>query len=292
MARRFLRFWFAPIDPIRLDTFRILLGIALLIYFQNRWMYAAEWLTPQGFHVSRTSLPYHSFWVPLLPAAALPWFGFLFFGSIIALILGWKVNYMLWITEGLVIYVTAADQFSAFSPNKIVIVALAVLAVGYRGRNKSKPAEKNYQSAWPLRILQITLVIHYFSAGWSKAFWGEWLREPFVLWTVVQGAYRTEFAAWLVRHLPLGAWPLIQYLVLVFELTVPFTFTVKRYRTLGPAMAFLFQLCIALTMYQLVFFGLIVCCFHTLFFEDKVFYRLKALLENLRLSSLGMKCSP
>ena len=48
----------------------------------ERWLYASEWLTNAGFHVTQPNLSYHPFTVPLLPQELLPLFGVILFGSI------------------------------------------------------------------------------------------------------------------------------------------------------------------------------------------------------------------
>ena len=57
------------------------------------------------------------------------------------------------------------------------------------------------QSAWPLRVLQATLLVGYATAGLCKVFHGNWLGDADILWTQVQGSYRTETAAWLLQFL-------------------------------------------------------------------------------------------
>ena len=170
-----MRFWFTPADTIKLDSFRVLLGLSLCIYFADWWQYKEEWLTDEGFHVSAQNLPYHSFWVPLLPAEFLPLFGFIFWGSLAAFILGWQLRFAKWIVFFTVSYVTFADQVSAFTLNKMAMASLAVLAVSSHGDHWSWDIKKAapIQSVWPMRILQVTLIIHYFSAGWDKAVYGE-----------------------------------------------------------------------------------------------------------------------
>ena len=87
--KNFLKFCFDPVDTIRLDTFRLLVGIAALLYMSFRFRYAQEWLTESGFHLSPQNLPYHDLWVPLLPVSFLPVFGIIFFGALAAFICGW-----------------------------------------------------------------------------------------------------------------------------------------------------------------------------------------------------------
>jgi len=202
------RFWLGPVDGIRLGVFRACLGLSLLFYMAFRWRYASEWLTAQGFHISPANLPYFDFSVPLLSDATLPLFGILYFVNIIAFICGWKLKWTSWVVLAGLIYVSAADQLAFFSPNKILIASIFVLAAstlgGYARRSGDRSA---VTSAWPLRILQMTCLIHLFMAGWAKiTLGGEWLHVANVFWTQVQGTYRTEFAAFLINTLPEGYW--------------------------------------------------------------------------------------
>jgi hypothetical protein len=91
-------------------------------------------------------------------------------------------------------------------------------------------------SVWPVRVLQATLLVMYFTAGTCKVLWGDWLRDSHVLYSQVQGPYRTEAAAWLLRHLPREAWNLMQSLSLSLELLAPVLFTVRRLRPMGFAL--------------------------------------------------------
>jgi hypothetical protein len=270
-----LNFWFGPKATVYLDGFRVCLGAALLLYMRERWLYATEWLTQEGFHVSAANLPYHPFTVPLLSVGVLSIFGLLLFGSIAALILGWLLPWSIWIAWGCVVYVTLADQLAAFTLNKLSIVSLLVLALSTpaarRRSNDGFPV--GYQAAWPVRILQMTLLIHYFTAGWSKAVFGDWLSNPLALWTQVQGVYRTDFAAWLLERLPLNAWVVMQWAALLFELSAPVIFSLKSTRRFALLGGCVFQLMLALTMEQLIYFMLVMFSFYVFFLKEETLYR-------------------
>jgi hypothetical protein len=84
-------------------------------------------------------------------------------------------------------------------------------------------------------VLQATLVIHYFTAGWSKAVFGDWLVDRYALWTHVQGVYGTEIAAVLLEALPRDVWAFMQTGALFFELSAPALFGIRRFvRSLSP----------------------------------------------------------
>ncbi len=259
---RWDRFWFGEIDSLRLQVFRICLGIALLCYMAFRWQYAQEWLTEAGFHLPVTLLPYHSVAVPLMPVAALGWGGILFFVSIMGFIVGWHWRVFGWMAWMGLVYVTLADQLAAFSPNKILIATIFIILCSPRGR---------LVPAWPVRVLQTTIIIHLFMAGWVKVAHGEWLQDPYVFFTQVQGTYRTAFAAWLLQVLPKPAWAYLQLGALLFELLLPVLLLVRKFRWIAYVWGTIFQLMIALTMEHLIFFNLIMLSYFILFMEINKF---------------------
>ncbi len=290
--KRLFLFWFGPVAAIRLSAFRAAMAMAVFFYLLNRWADKEEWLSEAGFHVSAQNLPYHQLSVPLLPTEFLPWFGVILFGSLIAVICGWRLNWTIWVAWGCLFYVTMADQLSSFVINKLSVVALLTVALGsVRGmegrprrfdslcecktnqRGRPRISQQRLQSAWPVRILQITLIASYFTAGFSKIIGGEWLKDPYVLWSQLQGTYRTDFAAWLLRMLPLGTWPVIQYAALAFEILAPFHFGIKRLRGVGLVWGLGFQLMIAATMHQLIYFSLVMLSFYVLFIDEKALYK-------------------
>ncbi len=113
-------------------------------------------------------------------------------------------------------------------------------------------------------MLQATLILQYLAAGLAKA-GGDWLKSGDVLWSQVQGVYRTELAAWSLRHLPLWVWSVLQHLALAFELLAPVLFTVRRLRPLALVLGLGFHLVIALMMKDLIFFSLQMWTFYLLF---------------------------
>ena len=277
---RWIKFWLGPADPIRLEAFRVVTGLCLLAYLLAWWQHADEWLTTRGFHISAAG--YRSIVVaPPLPPSALPWFGGLLFGGIAAFTLGWRTNLAAWVVLGGVTYVTVADVLAAYTINKLFIVSLAVLALVPLGSYWSldQPPPPRARSVWPIRVLQATLLIQYFTAGWCKIAHGDWLQNPYVLWSQVQGIYRTDFAAWMLRVLPVGVWVWMQYAALTFELLSPFLFIVKRFRPIGFLWGGGFQLIIALTMHQLIYFSLQLVAFYVLFLDDSTLHALRCQLK-------------
>lgn len=261
-------FWVGPVDAVRLDAFRMLTAACLLCYLLCRWPYAEEWLTASGFHVQKGWYLYQPIVFPLLPRAALPWLGGLCAGSVLALLIGWRRRVAAAVAFGCLLYISYADLLMVFTINKLFLVSLAVFVLAPRripGRG-STPAR---HSAWPVRILQATLLLSYFGAGWCKSVRGDWLKDAYVLWTQVQGVYRTDLAAWLLRILPLGVWSWMQYAALTFELSAPLLFAWRPSRLVGFLWGIGFQLLVALTMYELIYFSLQLMTYYVLFMDPE-----------------------
>jgi hypothetical protein len=120
-------------------------------------------------------------------------------------------------------------------------------------------------SAAALRALQGTIVVIYFAAGWSKGIGGDWLKYSDVLYTQVQGSHRTEIAAWALRTWPLWFWTLNQHLALFFELAAPLLLGMRKLRPIGFVLGVGMHLIIALTMFQLIYFSLLMWAYYALF---------------------------
>ena len=278
LAGKIRRYFFEETDPVRLDAFRVSLGLAMFFYFfsiSRGWSVAGEWLTNRGFHVSGTLLPSMPV-ASLLPVSWLPWFGALFFASLILWILGFHPRTLGCLVLGLVSYVSFADVLSNYSVNRLFMIGLAVLCCARRGSS---------QTVWPIRILQMVLVLQYFMAGWAKVFYGDWLRDPLTLWSQLQVYYMNGFCAWVLPKVPLKAWSAMQYGTLLFELSAPFLFFIRKLRPVGLICGAVFHLIIALLMQDLIYFGLQMMSFYVLFVPEaalhkiRVYKRLSVLLD-------------
>ena len=116
-----------------------------------------------------------------------------------------------------------------------------------------------------MRILQLTLLIQYTTAGTCKLLHGDWATDPMVLWTHLQGTYRTEIAAWMLRTLPDISFTFMMYSALLFELLAAPLFLYRRTRVIAMLWGLSFQTMIALTMYKLIFFSAEMLSFYVLF---------------------------
>lgn len=274
-------FVFAPIRAERWIAFRFCFTLTYLYYQTDRFSAAREWLTEEGFHLNAAT----QFWylpepLPLMPPWMIPVFFLLVYLPGLLLLAGfWPriCSFILFLTA---VYAQGVDQISAFTLNKFYIVFFLLMALapgqapgGFSGL---------LRSAWPIRVVQITLLIQYFTAGWCKIAHGPWLEDPDVLYTQVQGLYVTDMGAWMLRVLPPEAWSLLMYNALVFELFAPILFCMRRF--VLPAMIWGggFHLVIALTMKELIFFSLQMVSFYILFTPDEPIRRAMETVHRFR----------
>lgn len=271
----FMDLWYRPVHPGRLRRFEQAFVASFLFYMTERFRYAGEWLTSEGFHLTAATKSWYQITpLPLLPEALVPLFGAILFGSGIAVIAGWHRRLFMGVLLICAVYAQNVDLPSAFTLNKFYILVFAVLA--------AQPAADIYadaqgrpvlrQSGWALRTLQATLIIQYVGAGICKVAYGDWLVHTDVLWTQVQGVYRTEIAAWMLRVLPKWAWAVQMMAALAFETVGPFLFLFRRTRPFVIVWGILFHLLIAVTMHQLIYFSLQLMIFYLLFVPEEKLY--------------------
>ncbi len=103
---------------------------------------------------------------------------------------------------------------------------------------------------------------------------GDWLTHGDVLYTQVQGIFRTEVAAWMLRTLPVWAWTAMQWAALLFELEAPVLFTVRKLRPIAFVLGMGMHLMIALTMNHLIQFACVMWSFYALFITSDEWRRI------------------
>lgn len=268
--------WYGPMPAIRLAAFRQAILFTLAIYMLARWMHAAEWLTVAGFHPTPRADRINTPQLPLLPPALLPAFGILLFTSLALAILGWLRRPATIVALLLLVYVTIVDPISAVTVNRMFIFSLLVLALAPATTIDETGSET--MPAWPVRMVQLTLVVHYACSGVCKALRGDWLIHTDVLWFQLQNIYMTEIAALFVRVTPTWAMTLLQHATLGFELLAPLLFGVRRLRPLALLIGIVMHLVIAVTMYQLVYFSAQMLCFYLVFLDPDTLQRWRARL--------------
>lgn len=254
------RFWHAPISPLPLLGFRQAFLWTMLIYFVAWARFAPEWLTDAGYHPSASIDPANAPGLPLLPIAALPWVGVVFFGALLADLFGYGRRLTIWILLVGAIYALVVDPIASFTINRLFVIGLFVIAIA-----PEPDPESGLQRAWPVRMLQVTLVAQYFASGLCKSIRGDWWGGEDVLWMQIQGVYMNDFAAWLVRSLPEWAWVGLEQITLWFELLAPLLFTVRWLRPLALVLGIGLHVMVAATMDQLIYFSLQMACFYVLF---------------------------
>jgi hypothetical protein len=233
MRDRWRRFWYERIDPAPLELFRQAFAWSLLIYALAWSRHADEWLTAEGYHPPLALDPLNGPALPLLPVAALPVVGAVFFASLLAYIFGYARKLVVWVLVAATTYSLFVDPISSFTINRLFVIGLIILAIAPDPETGPETDPKAGQIAWPTRMLQLTVVGQYFASGLCKAINGDWWGGEDVLFMQIQGIYMTDAAAWLVRTLPHWAWRVQQELALWFELLAPILFAVRRLRPIA-----------------------------------------------------------
>jgi hypothetical protein len=271
-------FWVGERDPVRLDTFRVATGIALISYMATWWLDdSVEWLTVAGFHLSPAAAGPAWLSPPPLPLWALAPFGAVFFAVLLAFTVGFRLPWSTAAALVLLFYVTQVDPLAAFTPNQLFLVTLLILLVAPRGSYwTADDVPVRRVSVWPVRVLQAALLLFYFTAGTCKALHGDWLFDSHVLYGFVQGPYQTRVGTWVLAHLPQATWTLLQSLSLAFEVSAPLLFAVRRLRPAGYLWGTGMHLGIGLVLDEFIHFGLQMICFYILFMEDSTLHALRA----------------
>lgn len=253
-------------DVLSLRVFEALFTATFLIWMGQCFRTWEEWLTEAGFHLTTEEMMPMGFPAafPLLDGYGVIGLAVLIAVSGLLLIFGkWRRLALLGLFATAV-YVQGADTMSAFTLNKLYVAVYGILLItpGYRAE---KETGRLTGSVLGMRVIQATLLLQYLAAGTSKAFMGDWLKHSDVLYTQVQGLYRTEFAAWCLRTLPLWSWTVMQWTALLFELEAPVLFCVRKLRRIAFVLGIGFHLMIALMMKDLIFFSAQMWTFYALF---------------------------
>lgn len=264
MIEAWRRFWYARIDPAPLELFRQAFAWSLLIYAIAWSRDAGEWLTAAGYHPPLALDPLNGPQWPLLPEAALPLVGVVFYAGLLAYIFGFARKIVVWVLLAVATYSLFVDPISSFTINRLFVIGLFILAIA-----PEPDGDDRLQVAWPTRMLQLTVVFQYLGSGLCKAIRGDWWGGEDVLFMQVQGLYMTEVAAWMVRTLPHWSWRVQQELALWFELLAPILFGIRRLRPIAFMLGLGLHLIVALTMHQLIYFSLQMACFYLLFIQPE-----------------------
>ncbi len=263
---RGLDLWFGPVPTARIDLFARALMTIFIIYM-SAWLLAGgrEWLTVEGFHQSRAAIP-HFLPGPLPPlssGAYWPFVAWLYAVSVSAWLWPRRLPFLLLVPTA--VYVQQVDPVSAFTLNQLFIVMFAIMALR-SDRHLADGLE--VESAWALRSMQASLLVHYCAAGIAKWFHGDWHEVHDILYGHSVGMYRTDLAAFLIHVLPHWSWVVLSTIALGFELFAPVLFLVRRpvdLRVLAFVLGLVMHVAISLLMVDLHHFSNQMMCFYILF---------------------------
>ena len=266
LTGRFTACFIESIDGLPLRVFEVLFTSSFLLWMGRCFLTWQEWLTSQGLHLTNDELRRMGYpdAFPLLPPWAVPFLALAIIASGVAHLLNRQRRLALVGLFLCALYVQGVDFMAAFTLNKLFvgIYGILLLSPDY----EQNPAKQTLAiCAVPVRVIQATLILQYFAAGLAKATHGDWLHGSDVLYTQVQGVYRTDFAAWMLRTLPVWAWSVMQHLSLFFELMAPVAFMVRKFRPFAFIVGMGFHLVIAMVMHDLIFFSAQMWAFYALF---------------------------
>ena len=292
---RWHNFLVGDTEASTLRAFEILFTGSFLVWMGRCFCTWREWLTDAGFHLSADELAMMGYPPPF---PLLSGMGVASLGATIALagaahIFNIFRRLSLAVLLGAAVYVQGADLMAAFTLNKLYVGVYGILLFT-PGYFRDPTTHRLMVSAVPMRLIQATLILQYLAAGMGKAFGGEWLDYSDVLYTQVQGVYRTEIAAWCLRNLPVWSWTIMQWTALLFELEAPLLFCVRKLRPVAFVIGMGFHLMIALFMKDLIYFSLQMWTFYALFVSPNEWRAIGRVLARLlrRKSSATEASSP
>ena len=260
---------FEPQPIVRLEAIRILVPIALLGFMSTRVIHADYWLSTTGFHVPAL----HDDWRqplhlgPLAPATA--WIvAALLVASGLATIAGAFTRWSSGVFAALLTYVALADRLEAFTMSKIgpvLALALALTPAGTRWsvdawrRRRRDPAWKppTHVSGGCVRFFQIMVPVFYFASGLAKAH-GDWLTDPYVLWSHLHDSYQTWVSWFAANHFPTWSWTVVQAITLAYEIGSPLWFGLRWTRPYALAWGIAMHAMIGMMFGPVAWFGLLM----------------------------------
>jgi hypothetical protein len=253
-------------DALPLRVFEVLFTCSFFVWMCCCFLTWREWLTEEGFHLNETELTGMGYPSPfgLLSGVEVAGLAACIALAGVVLIFNCGRRLALLTLFAAAVYVQGADLMAAFTLNKLYVGIYGILLVT-PGYTRDATTGRLRVSAVAIRVIQATLILQYFAAGLAKAFKGDWLKFSDVLYTQVQGVYRTDLAAWMLRTLPVWSWTVMQWTSLLFELEAPVLFCWRKLRLLAFVIGMGFHLMIALLMKDLIYFSLQMWAFYALF---------------------------
>jgi hypothetical protein len=273
---------FGPRPIARLAALRILAPLAILGFMASRIHHADDWLSSAGFRIPAfpddwrqpASLPGLPVWAAWTACVALAVSG-------LATSAGIATRWASAVFAALLGYVALADRLAAFTVSKLApVIALALwltpsgaaasFDAWWRHRRNPALARPSLVSGGSVSFFQIMLPVFYFSSGLAKALSvsgsgarrvverGDWLTEPYVLWTHLHDSYQTPVSWFLANHLPAWMWTVIQGAVLAFECGAPLWFGLAPTRRYALGFAVAMHLGIGLMFGPVIWFSLLM----------------------------------
>lgn len=268
LRARWHRIWHEVLDPIGLDAFRQVLAYDLVLVTLTWYPDADERLTHAGYHPTPLADALNAPLVPLLPPEAVSPFFVIYFGAMLAVIFGRARRSATWLVVACLAYVGLADPISSTPVDRLHLLGFTVLALA-----PASAGDPPVSPAWPIRVLQATLLLGLVGSGLQHALGGDWWTADDVLWLHLHGADMTDVGAWMLRTLPGWFWPLLQHTVLGFQLLAPALLLLPRLRPLGFGLALGLHLVLALALAPMLQFSLQALAFYLLFVDPAVLRR-------------------
>lgn len=273
--RRWVSVMVDDIDALPLRAFEVLFTSAFLMRMGWLGLSWREWLTKEGFHLNAAELaavgcpeP-----LPLLNPPGVVVLAALICLSAAGLVLNKARRLALLGLFSCALYTQGVDWMSASSISKLFVGVYGILLMT-PGYSRDAASGRLMVSAVPVRLVQGTLICMYLASGIAKGFSGDWLKYHDVVYTQMQGIFRTDFAAWCLRNLPLWSWTVMQWTTVLFELEAPVLFSVRKLRPLAFVLGIGLHLMIALMMEGLIFFSAQMWTFYALFVTPEQWRRL------------------
>jgi len=260
---------FAPQPIERLAWLRVFVPLAILGFLSSRIVHADDWLSSAGFHPPSLLDDWRQ---PASLAPVEPTTAWLIAGALVIAGLGASLGLATrWTTmlfAGLLAYTTLADRLEAFTVSKlgtILVIALALSPCGarysvdawWRGRRHPQRHVPALCEGGSVRFFQILIPVFYFSSGICKAT-GDWLTNPYVLWTHLHDSYQTPVSLFAANHAPPWMWTVLQATTLILEAGAPLWFGWRRTRPYAFAYGVAMHAAIGLMFGPVIWFSLLM----------------------------------
>ena len=261
--------FFAPQPIVRLEVLRILAPLAILGFMSSRIIHAGDWLSDEGFRIPaldndwRQPVSFAGVSIGLAYAicAALV-------ASGLAVVAGAFTRVASAVFCVLLVYVALADRMAAFTVSKIspmIALALFLSPAGarysvdaWRARRRDKKALLPTHVSWGnVRFFQVLLPVFYMASGIFKAK-GDWLSDPYVLWSHIHDSYQTWVSWFIGNHAPAVMWTILQVITLVFEALAPAWFALPWTRPFAFGWAVMMHFMIGIMFGPVIWFSLLM----------------------------------